>query len=120
MQMNGLQIHRGSAAPTLAFHFQIRDDLSLPDIRVISPNDPKRFLHRVDLAKVEARQQNGLRPFFSALETFFSPCYLRRILKNGFIQKHYSHSQLRIDMKGPNGISLLIFIGPTPLSLPNH
>jgi hypothetical protein len=27
--------------------------------------------HRVDLAKVEAQQQNGLRPFFSALETFF-------------------------------------------------
>ena len=27
--------------------------------------------HRVDLAKVETQQQNGLRPFFSALETFF-------------------------------------------------
>ena len=64
----------------------------------------KRALHRVDLAKVEAQQQNGLRPFFSALKTFFfarlSEWNLKKIWINS---KKLQPYQFRMVLNGPVG-----------------
>ena len=65
---------------------------------------PTKYRHRVDLAKVEVQQPNRLRPFFSALETFFfagvSEWNLKKIWINS---KKLQPYQFRMVLNGPVG-----------------